>query len=82
MLMCRISKETAMRASEALRLRAREGRLVAPVLTENGFSVSVNVFGHTYSRELTRREIKEAYGHSLRSVKSAYSRDMAAKLAK
>lgn len=67
-----------MRASDALKRRARDGRLVAPVLTENGFNISVNVFGRTYSCELTRREIKEAYGHSLHSVKSTLNHEIAA----
>ena len=71
-----------MRASEALRRRAREGRLVAPVMTEKGFNVSVNVFGRTYSRELTRKEIKEAYGHSLRSVRNASMGSVSANIAK
>lgn len=80
--MCRISKETAMRASEALQRRARDGRLVAPELTESGFNVSVKVFGRTYSRELTRKEIKDAYGHSLRSVRKASMGGVTANIAK
>ena len=69
--MCRISKESVMRAQEALKIRARAGRLVAPEMTEGGFNVSVRAFGRTYSHELTRKEIKEAYGRSLKSVRMA-----------
>lgn len=72
-----------MRASEALRFRSRAGRLpAAPEMTEGGFNVSVKVFGRTYSRELTRKEIKEAYGHSLLSVKRASRAGVTTNLAK
>ncbi len=40
-------------------------------MTEGGFNVSVRAFGRTYSHELTRKEIKEAYGRSLKSVRMA-----------
>lgn len=70
--MCRISKETAMRASEALRSRSRAGDFAVAVAPVGGvINVSTRICGRTYSRELTFNEIKKAYGVSLQSVKGA-----------
>lgn len=70
--MCRISKETAMRASEALKSRSRAGDFAVAVAPVGGaINISTRICGRTYSRELTVNEIKKAYGVSLQSVKSA-----------
>lgn len=68
--MCRISKDTALRASNALRSRLRTGEFSAAP-TGGAINVSTKICGRTYSRELTFDEIKRAYGISLQSVKVA-----------
>ncbi len=70
--MCRISKETAMRACEAIKLRSQAGDFKA-IQTPVGdvINVSTKVCGQTYSRGITFKEIKQAYGVSLKSVKGA-----------
>lgn len=73
-IMCRISRETAIRASESLRMRSRAGAFASAAAPVDGvINVSAKICGRTYSRGLTVHEIRSAYGASLKSVKGALS---------